>query len=124
MPYCPNCRAEFRAGFDTCADCKVPLVRELDLPATSAPPEALAVVVRTDPVSGEMIADSLAQSAIDCFLEPIFSPGIIAMGYVRVLVAKSQRQAALVVVEDLRRRFPSMKLDYTGLSETPPFFGA
>ncbi|MBX7259598.1 MAG: hypothetical protein K1Y02_24785 [Candidatus Hydrogenedentes bacterium] len=32
--FCPNCRAEFREGFDTCSDCNVPLVEAL-------PPEEL-----------------------------------------------------------------------------------
>ena len=27
--YCPQCRAEYRPGFDRCADCDVALVREL-----------------------------------------------------------------------------------------------
>ncbi len=27
--FCPKCRAEYREGFDTCADCQVALVEEL-----------------------------------------------------------------------------------------------
>jgi len=26
---CPKCKAEYRSGFDTCSDCKVPLVNHL-----------------------------------------------------------------------------------------------
>ena len=29
MPYCPKCRAEYRDGFEKCADCGVDLVDEL-----------------------------------------------------------------------------------------------
>lgn len=29
MPWCPKCKTEYRPGFDTCADCHVPLVDEL-----------------------------------------------------------------------------------------------
>lgn len=29
MPWCPNCRSEYREGFTECADCKVALVDEL-----------------------------------------------------------------------------------------------
>ncbi len=29
MPYCPKCRAEYRDGFDKCADCGTELVEEL-----------------------------------------------------------------------------------------------
>ena len=27
--YCPNCKAEYRKGFDTCSDCDIKLVDEL-----------------------------------------------------------------------------------------------
>lgn len=30
MPWCPNCKAEYRDGFTTCADCNVDLVEELE----------------------------------------------------------------------------------------------
>ena len=36
--YCPKCRTEYRKGFDTCADCEVPLVPEL--PPEPPPPPA------------------------------------------------------------------------------------
>lgn len=29
MPFCPRCKAEYRADFTECADCQVPLVAEL-----------------------------------------------------------------------------------------------
>lgn len=29
MKYCPECKCEFRDGFDTCADCNIPLVETL-----------------------------------------------------------------------------------------------
>src|SRR5688572_11444980 len=37
--YCPNCRAEYRAGFDVCSDCDVPLIDEL--PPEPTEPEAV-----------------------------------------------------------------------------------
>ncbi len=30
MPFCPNCKMEYREGFKVCADCKVPLVDKLE----------------------------------------------------------------------------------------------
>lgn len=38
MPYCPNCRSEYRPGFDTCADCGAGLVEEL-LPQEEPAPQ-------------------------------------------------------------------------------------
>ena len=29
MPFCPECKCEYDYGFDTCAECKVPLVDQL-----------------------------------------------------------------------------------------------
>lgn len=29
MPWCPNCKSEYRDGFTTCAECGAPLVRQL-----------------------------------------------------------------------------------------------
>jgi hypothetical protein len=37
MPFCPNCRTEYRPGFTTCADCQVNLVELLP----SATPEEI-----------------------------------------------------------------------------------
>jgi hypothetical protein len=45
MPYCPQCRAEYREGFTECADCHVALVPELP----PAPPDEV------DPVETEMV---------------------------------------------------------------------
>ena len=43
MPYCPQCRDEFREGFTTCADCGVALVAVLS-PVAEA--EVAALVAR------------------------------------------------------------------------------
>jgi hypothetical protein len=47
MPFCPQCKAEYREGFTTCADCGLALVPEL-------PPEPPDEI---DPVETEMIMD-------------------------------------------------------------------
>jgi len=36
---CPQCETEYREGFATCADCKVPLVCELPADEESSPEE-------------------------------------------------------------------------------------
>jgi hypothetical protein len=48
--FCPKCRCEYRSGFDTCADCAVPLVDDL----ASAPPSPQEPAPRPRP-SGPML---------------------------------------------------------------------
>ena len=49
MAYCPQCRSEYKAGIETCAACKVPLVAELEkeVEAIGAGDETAAVGVTT-----------------------------------------------------------------------------
>ena len=39
MPYCPNCRLEYRPGFTVCPDCNKQLVNELPEPPPKGPSE-------------------------------------------------------------------------------------
>jgi hypothetical protein len=48
MPFCPECRAEYRQGFDTCANCHVELVEEVDLPAVMSDDEIIASMKEED----------------------------------------------------------------------------
>jgi len=74
MPFCPSCGAEYRPGFETCADCRVALVdappqrapararlHEADVPVARAPNRPLA----------EMWAELLGQHGIACRLAPL-----------------------------------------------------
>lgn len=42
MPFCPTCKTEYRPGFNTCAECRIPLVDELEPEAEPDQPEAEA----------------------------------------------------------------------------------
>ena len=101
--FCPNCHAEYIAGFTRCADCDVPLVEELpqrprrersplppDSPRPAGPPcdhlELVTVLASGDP--GLMaIAKSLLQSADIPFLvqgegvQDLFGVGRIGSGF-------------------------------------------
>lgn len=46
--YCPQCRAEYREGFDRCAECDVKLVAELP-PEDHTPVEHVVVFETTEP---------------------------------------------------------------------------
>ncbi|MFN3652328.1 MAG: hypothetical protein ACK47B_22360 [Armatimonadota bacterium] len=72
--FCPDCRIEYRPGFDQCADCRVPLVDELaPLPA---PPESTAEekrweLNRTDSLGIAFIQGGLIGYAIGLMLNAV-----------------------------------------------------
>lgn len=57
MPVCPECRAEYRAGFSTCAECGVPLVAAL-------PHEGWVEVFRGDAIGAETARAVLESAGI------------------------------------------------------------
>lgn len=60
--FCPQCRDEYREGFDRCAYCGVPLVHSL--PAEDGPPrEEMTLLLKTPDIGKLAIVKSLLQSA-------------------------------------------------------------
>jgi hypothetical protein len=72
MPFCPSCRAEYRPGIETCADCNLELVEML--PARYAPPPPTGndvPVARADSLAiVEMWAELLGEEGIACRMVP------------------------------------------------------
>jgi len=66
MPFCPNCKYEYEAGVDRCADCGVPLVERLEgehpQPRPEVPLVKLAEGLRP---MVEMLADILRKCGIE-----------------------------------------------------------
>lgn len=82
--YCPNCLAEYRPGFDTCADCGVKLVRgEIPPPPTDDAPH--------DPRRHRLVGDRDDVPVVLCRI-----PHIEA----QVLATKLQREGLVVTVEE------------------------
>jgi hypothetical protein len=48
MPFCPECRAEYRKGFDRCPSCDVDLVEEADLSEMMTDEEVIASMAEED----------------------------------------------------------------------------
>jgi len=67
--FCPQCKAEYRAGFTKCSDCDVELVKELptDPPPISETEHPQLVVVRTYPshVEADLARTALEAAGID-----------------------------------------------------------
>ncbi len=70
--FCPNCRAEYREGITTCADCGVPLVTELETSPTlkvGRKVDDLVTVLSTPDEATALVARSLLEAAgIPCFV--------------------------------------------------------
>jgi hypothetical protein len=61
--FCPNCKSEYRSGFDTCADCGVALVESLP-PENEIHPDAdLVKVYETSDAALVPVVHSLLQEA-------------------------------------------------------------
>src|SRR5512133_58321 len=122
--FCPQCGAEFREGFDTCSDCKVPLVNQLSSVPAGDPqddlsePDDLAVVLETDNALFAEAARSWLESAnIHGFLSGGPSGRVACVpgtdnyhgfdGIIRIEVAKRDEQNANDLLSELQKEQPS-----------------
>lgn len=84
MPYCPQCRCEYREGFTECSDCHVTLVDELpELPKTPEPPKPkiqktlndenveILFTTTTSPESADLIIGLLRDNDIPYYIQTI-----------------------------------------------------
>jgi hypothetical protein len=81
MPFCTCCRAEYRQGFDTCADCRVPLVSTLPpLPPVGIAIEEVAVAQYRSEPEAAMWVELLKGEGIPSRLIALMLPGLVAYG--------------------------------------------
>ena len=64
--FCPLCKAEYREGFDTCADCSVSLVAELPRE------EGLGELVEVYQTLGKQMGKQMGSGLQTCKLEVVF----------------------------------------------------
>ena len=73
MPYCPNCRCEYRSGFTRCADCDVDLVDSLPEEDPVTPDRSALELVELglfpDPLQAQMIQELLENNGIESVLQ-------------------------------------------------------
>ena len=112
--FCPKCREEYRTGFDTCADCGVPLVAELPdpEPVKEQPDIELSTVLESSNAGLVAIAKSLLANAEIPFevqseyLQDLFGAGRLGdinvlVGPVKLQVNAQDKDEALGILEDL-----------------------
>jgi hypothetical protein len=104
--YCPQCKSEYRRGFDQCADCAVPLVYELPQESTPAPlsgPDAdLVPVFSTYNPAEVMMVKSLldAEGVVYNFQGELFKGSGVFIVPAMLFVAKADAQRVADILED------------------------
>jgi hypothetical protein len=116
--FCPNCRAEYRAGIDRCPACELPLVAALDEPAPGEPEAKLVKVFQTGEAAMIPVVESVLDSAGIEFLakgeevQDLFGFGRLGTNYsfvagpVEFLVREEDEAAARAVLEQLAEPVP------------------
>ena len=109
MPYCSNCRTEYRPGIKNCSDCGSPLVGELpDVPAEATPEDNLVSVFDPpDPMIGQALEALLQDNGIRCILKSEQIPA-----YADVAMMLRPRWGQLMVLEGDRARAENLINEY------------
>jgi hypothetical protein len=118
MTWCPSCRAEYRPGFDTCADCHVPLVDTEPPPPREEASEPGFPAVELHRYTHRFEADVITARLLDAGLRAVtlgddvggWYPHLGASAGYRVMVAEDELDAAQRILESgssgRRRRRP------------------
>jgi hypothetical protein len=114
MPFCPNCRTEYRPGFVKCSDCGQPLTDKLpDNPADVTPEDYLVSAFDPpDPLIGQSLAALLEENGIRCILKSEQIPV-----YANVAMMLRSRWGQLMVLEGDRARAENMINEYLSAPE-------
>jgi len=105
MPFCPNCRTEYRPGFTQCTDCGDPLVSELpELPRADEAVQELQLVKLLEfltTTEAEMVRELLEENGIPALLRGQADPlGIVSGAQpVALLVAEQDLERAMEIYE-------------------------
>lgn len=101
MPFCPNCRAEYKAGKKTCAECGVPLVDKLD-PEFTESEDWEVVFTSSQDYEAEMVRSRLEEDGIPARVlskaDHALGINIGDLAVVQVLVHPDDAEDALAMI--------------------------
>lgn len=120
MPYCLNCRTEYRTGIKTCSDCGSSLADNLPDVPVEVPPEGELVSVFDPPdqMIGQALAALLEDNGIRCILKSEQIPM-----YDGVAMMLQSRWGRLLVLEGDRTRARQLINEYLSAPEQEGFEG-
>ena len=101
MPFCPNCRYEYRRGIETCSDCGAQLVDKLpDEPYVAPPPTGNDVpIARAESLAiAEMWAELLGEQDISCRIAPA------GVGDTMLVPGQTAWEVRVVAIDAVRAR--------------------
>ena len=104
MPYCPECKTEYREGIKICSDCGIELVDAL--PEDVLPDfEDLELIYTTDEYyKAEMIRSNLESAGIDVTIlsqKDRNYPGVGNLSVIKLFVSNSDIDAALEYINSM-----------------------
>lgn len=79
MPFCPECRTEYRAGFERCSDCGAALVETLPAEAHGAPAYAL-LLSTADPDLLPVVTSTLDGAGIPWVADGAEAAALLPLG--------------------------------------------
>ncbi len=117
MPFCPNCRYEYRRGIETCSDCGAQLVDELP-DETPVPPPPIGndvPIARAESLAiAEMWSELLQEENIGCRIVPAYvGDTMLVPGQsqweVRVAASEAQRARELLPIGRNEAELPEIE---------------
>jgi len=105
MPYCPNCRTEYRLGFTRCSDCDAALVESLPdaepEAGTNTAIELVELATFPDEPEAEMIRELLEDNGITGVLRNDMGAGIAPAGLdITLLVDRQDEERARALYQE------------------------
>lgn len=100
--FCPNCKAEYREGFDTCSDCNIPLVTELPKERELEFVDFQELITTYNPFDISLLKSLLDAEGITYYFQGEHFSYVRPLAIpVRLMVKKEQISTAAEIIKDL-----------------------